>query len=62
MTDIATNDKDGPFHVHILPQFLKVGKRLGVLISSMYLYVLCKHEYIHVYMYVGTAVTACVSA
>lgn len=35
MTDTATNDKDGPFHVHVFPQLLEVGKRLGISVSSV---------------------------
>lgn len=54
MTDTATNEKDGPFHVHVFPQLLEVGKRLGISVSSVYFYVLRIHNYMHVYMCVGT--------
>lgn len=56
MTDTATNGKDGPFHVHVFPQLLEVGKRSGISVSSVYLHVVHIHKYMHVYMRVGTCV------
>lgn len=51
MTDTATND--GPFRVHVFPQLLEVGKRLGLSVSSVYFSVLRIHNYMHVYMCVN---------
>lgn len=50
MIDTAKNSKDGPFHVHVFPQLLEVGKRLGLSVSSVYFSVLRMHNYMHVYV------------